>query len=65
MCLFIRIGWTICQCLSDTVAVLGDSGQVRVGQKAVAIGTPFGLSHTLTTGIVSALNREIKETERP
>jgi S1-C subfamily serine protease len=44
----------------DTVAVLGNSDQVRVGQKAVAIGNPFGLSHTLTTGIVSALNREIR-----
>jgi len=45
---------------ADTVAILGDSKQVRVGQKAIAIGNPFGLSHTLTTGIVSALNREIR-----
>jgi putative serine protease PepD len=44
----------------DAVAVLGDSDQVRVGQKAIAIGNPFGLSHSLTTGIVSALNREIR-----
>lgn len=44
----------------DTVAILGDSDQVRVGQKAIAIGNPFGLSHTLTTGIVSALHREIR-----
>jgi len=43
-----------------TLAILGDSDQVRVGQKAIAIGNPFGLSHTLTTGIVSALNREIR-----
>ena len=41
------------------VAPLGDSDQVKVGQKAIAIGNPFGLSHTLTTGIVSALNRSI------
>jgi putative serine protease PepD len=43
----------------DEVAPLGDSDQVKVGQKAIAIGNPFGLSHTLTTGIVSATNRSI------
>ncbi|MFC1868287.1 S1C family serine protease [Thermodesulfobacteriota bacterium] len=47
----------------DDVAPLGDSDQVRVGQKAIAIGNPFGLSHTLTTGIVSALNRSIMSEE--
>lgn len=46
-----------------TVATLGDSDEVRVGQKAIAIGNPFGLSHTLTTGIVSALRREIRTEE--
>ncbi len=46
--------------LVPTVAVLGDSDAVRVGQKAIAIGNPFGLSQTLTTGIVSALNRELE-----
>ena len=45
---------------TNSVAVLGDSDQVKVGQKAIAIGNPFGLSHTLTTGIISALNREIQ-----
>ena len=44
---------------NDKVAPLGNSDQVRVGQKAIAIGNPFGLSHTLTTGIVSAINRSI------
>ncbi|RJR18812.1 MAG: PDZ domain-containing protein [Desulfobacteraceae bacterium] len=42
------------------VAVLGDSEKLRVGQKAIAIGNPFGLSHTLTTGIVSATKRVIR-----
>ena len=42
------------------IAVLGDSDKIRVGQKAIAIGNPFGLSHTLTTGITSALNRGIR-----
>jgi S1-C subfamily serine protease len=44
----------------NVVAFLGDSDKIRVGQKAIAIGNPFGLSHTLTTGIVSALNRGIR-----
>ena len=44
----------------NVVASLGDSNKIRVGQKAIAIGNPFGLSHTLTTGIVSALKRGIR-----
>jgi putative serine protease PepD len=47
----------------NTVTVLGDSDKVQVGQKAIAIGNPFGLSHTLTTGIVSAINRAIRTGE--
>ena len=39
------------------VAVLGDSDRVQVGDVVVAIGRPFGLSGTVTQGIVSAVNR--------
>jgi len=38
---------------------LGDSGDVGVGDGVVAIGSPFGLEQTVTTGIVSALHRQI------
>jgi S1-C subfamily serine protease len=39
---------------------IGTSHDLQVGQSAFAIGNPFGLDHTLTRGIVSALGREIK-----
>jgi S1-C subfamily serine protease len=39
---------------------LGDSTKVEVGDPAIAIGNPFGLEHTVTTGIVSALQRSIE-----
>jgi len=38
---------------------LADSSQLQVGQKTLAIGNPFELSHTLTTGVISALNRTV------
>jgi S1-C subfamily serine protease len=49
----------------DSVLVpidVGSSADLQVGQKVFAIGNPFGLDHTLTTGIVSALNRSIEST---
>ena len=39
---------------------LGDSGDLRVGEPAIALGSPFGLAGTLTTGVVSALDRTIE-----
>lgn len=41
------------------VAVLGDSDKVVVGDTSVAVGSPLGLSGTVTSGIVSALNRPV------
>ena len=46
---------------------LGDSAGLLVGQKVFAIGNPFGLDHTLTSGIISGTGREISSgnTGRP
>ena len=39
---------------------VGQSANLKVGQKVLAIGNPFGLDQTLTTGVISGLGREIK-----
>lgn len=43
---------------------VGDSYNLKVGQNVFAIGNPFGLDQTLTTGIISALGREIESQAR-
>jgi S1-C subfamily serine protease len=43
-----------------TVVPLGDSDRLAVGQKVLAIGNPFGMDRTLTTGVISGLQRPIR-----
>ncbi|MCP4411381.1 MAG: trypsin-like serine protease [Gammaproteobacteria bacterium] len=46
--------------LNISPIMIGSSSDLRVGQKVLAIGNPFGLDSTLTTGIISALGRTIQ-----
>ena len=44
--------------------VMGNSDDIMIGESVIAIGNPFGFSHTVTTGVVSAVNRSIKTGDR-
>ncbi len=46
-----------------TAAELGDSSSVKVGEFAMAIGNPLGLKSTVTSGIISAVNREVTSSD--
>ena len=41
-------------------AVMGDSGDIMIGETAIAIGNPFGYTNTVTTGVISAVGRSLK-----
>ena len=43
---------------------MGSSDDLMIGETVIAIGNPFGFSHTVTTGVISAVNRSIRSEER-
>jgi Do/DeqQ family serine protease len=45
-------------------ATMGSSDDLMIGETVIAIGNPFGFSHTVTTGVISALNRSIRTEDR-
>src|SRR5207244_5339970 len=53
-------GWATLGAANLATARLGASARVRVGQIAIAIGSPYGFQHTVTAGIISALGRSMR-----
>ena len=47
-----------------SVATLGDSTELKVGEPAIAIGNALGYGQSVTTGVISALNRSVSETDQ-
>lgn len=47
-----------------TAVELGSSSDLLIGETVIAIGNPFGLSHTVTTGVISAMHRTIRSSKR-
>ena len=47
-----------------SVATLGDSTELKVGEPAIAIGNAHGYGQSVTTGVISALNRSVSETDQ-
>ena len=47
-----------------SVATLGDSTELKVGEPAIAIGNTLGYGQSVTTGVISALNRSVSETDQ-
>ena len=47
-----------------SVATLGDSTELKVGESAIAIGNALGYGQSVTTGVISALNRSVSETDQ-
>jgi serine protease Do len=45
-------------------AKLGNSEDLMIGETVIAIGNPFGLTHTVTTGVVSAIDRSVRAEDR-
>ena len=44
---------------------LGDSSDLMIGEPVIAVGNPLGYSHTVSTGIVSAVHRDLKDEQEP